>query len=100
MMVLTVLHVVLAAAVMWRTNKGKAPILPATFGFLPILTLSGIGAAYTAHGPALRLASVALFAGAAMDMVACVCCAGMAIQHHDVPALLEGGVSEHSRKLF
>jgi hypothetical protein len=88
MMVLAVLHAILAAAVLWRTRKGKTPILPATFGFLMTLLLAGIGAAYMAHGPAIR--SIALFVCAAMDMVVCACCAGMAIQHHDVPALLEG----------
>lgn len=89
-MVVAVLHAVLAAAVLWRTRKGQAPIVPGTFGFLMTLTLAGVGAAYTAHGPAMRLAAIALFVCAAMDMVVCACCAGMAIQHADVPPFLEG----------
>jgi hypothetical protein len=87
MMVLAVLHVVLAAAVLWRTRKGKAPVLPATSGFLMTLILAGTGAAYMAHGPAIP--PIALFVCAAMDIAVCACCAAMAIRHHDVPALLE-----------
>lgn len=87
MTVLAVLHVVLAAAVLWRTRNGKAPVFPAIFGFLMTLLFAGIGAAYMAHGPAIR--SIALFVCTAIDMIVCACCAGMAIQHHDVPALLE-----------
>lgn len=89
-MVVAVLHAVLAAAVLWRTRKGKAPIVPAIFGFLMTMSLAGVGAAYAAHGPAMRAASVALFVCSAMDMVVCACCAGMAIQHTDVPPFLEG----------
>jgi hypothetical protein len=90
MMVIAVLHLVLAAAVLWRTRKGKVPILPATFGFLMTLTFAGIGAADAAHGHGVRLASITLFVCAAMDMVVWVWCAVMAIQHPDAPALLEG----------
>jgi hypothetical protein len=89
-MVVAVLHVVLAAAVLWRTRKGKAPIVPAALGFLMTVICAGLGAAYTANGPAMRWASIALFVCAAMDVVACVCCAGMAIQQADVPQFLEG----------
>jgi hypothetical protein len=60
-MVVAVLHAVFAAAVLWRTRKGKAPIAPAVFGFLMTMFLAGVGTAYTANGPAMRAASIALF---------------------------------------
>jgi hypothetical protein len=87
--VLAVLHAVFAAAVLWTTRKGKAPVVPAASGFLMSLMLAGVGTAYTSRGPAMRLASIALFVCAAIDVLVCVCCAGMAIQHTDVPPFLE-----------
>ncbi len=83
-MAVAVLHVVLAAAVLWRIRKGKTPIFAAMFGFLMALLLAGIGASYMAHGPAMRLASIAHFVCAAMDMVVCACCVGVAILRWDV----------------
>src|SRR5690242_1133321 len=52
--VIAVLHAVFAAAVLWRTRKGKAPIAPAVFGFLMTMLLAVVGGAYTANGPAMR----------------------------------------------
>jgi hypothetical protein len=88
-MVVAVLHVVLAAAVLWRIRKGKVPIVAAMFGFLMTMLFVGIGSSYMADGPAKRFASIAHFVCAAMDMVACVCCVGVAIKHRDVPPFLE-----------
>ena len=88
--VLAALHAVFAAVVLWRTRQGKAPVFAAIFGFLMTMTLAGIGAADIAHWPEMRLASIALFVCALTDMIVCACCTGMAIQHHDVPALLAG----------
>ena len=89
-MVVAVLHVVLAASVLWRIRKGKAPILAAMLGFPMTMLLGGIGASYMAHGPAMRVASIAHFVCAAMDLVVCGCCVGVAIQRRDVAPSLEG----------
>lgn len=83
MMVVAVLHALFAAAVLWRTRQGKAPVGPALFGFLMTLFLVLLGAAFE-NGPAMRTASIALFLCAALDMVVCACCAGVAIQCQDV----------------
>lgn len=87
--VVAVLHAVFAAAVLWRTRTGKAPIAPAVFGFLMTMFLALAGAAYV-NGPAMRAASIALFLCAALDMIVCTCCVGVAIQRQDVPPFLEG----------
>jgi hypothetical protein len=87
-MVVAVLHALFAAAVLWRTRQGKAPIAPAVFGFLMTMFLAGVGAAYT-DGPAMRAASIALFLCSALDMVVCTCCVGVAIQRQDVATFLE-----------
>jgi hypothetical protein len=89
-MVVAALHLIFAAAVFWRTRKGKAPIFPAIFGFLMTLPFAAGGAAWMGHGVAMRLGATALILCAAMDVAACGCCAGVAIQRRDVPVLLEG----------
>ena len=87
--VIAVLHAVFAAVVAWRTRNGKAPIAPAVFGFLMTMLLAVVGAAYTANGPRMRAASIALFLCSALDIVVCTCCAAVAIQHQNVPPFLE-----------
>lgn len=88
-MVVAVLHAMFAATALWTTRQGKAPVGPALFGFLMTLFLVLVGAT-PPNSPAMRTASIALFLCAALDMVVCACCVGVAIRRQDVQPFLEG----------
>jgi hypothetical protein len=89
MVAVAVLHVAFAAAVLWRTRPGNAPVLLAPLGLLMALMLVGLGAAQSARESSMRVATIVLFAGAALDLAALVCLVRVALQRRDAPQFLE-----------
>jgi hypothetical protein len=86
MIVGTALHVLFAGVMFWRIHKPKTPVLPAAFGLLMGLLFVVVG---VAQGPTMRLAAIASFACAAIDLLVCGWCIGVAIQRNKASELLQ-----------
>jgi hypothetical protein len=68
-LVSVVVHVFLAAFMLWRTRGSKLPVVPGVFGLLLGLLSLGGASAFAAGGPAMRPAAIALYLCTGIDFV-------------------------------
>ena len=63
------IHVFVAAFMLWRTRGGKLPVVAGVFGLILGLFLLAPASGFAHHGPAMRLAAIALWACTGIDFV-------------------------------
>jgi hypothetical protein len=68
-LVFVLLHVLLAANILWRTRSSELPVAAGTFGLFLGVLLFGLACIFLARGPAMRLPVIALFACAGGDFL-------------------------------
>jgi hypothetical protein len=63
------IHVFVAAFMLWRTRGGKLPVVAGVFGLILGLFLLAPASGFAHHGPAMRLAAIALWACTGIDLL-------------------------------